>query len=255
ARGFCEVLLRFVVRQTPGLTEHGHERMGIVDYLRFGRRLGLAGMGVLALRFARAIRELFRLRRAHLCEAARALRAQHEQALARFAHARGVGVERVRALTRLWVPPITRSSFGIMTSLLLDRLALALLSAAILAALAVVAFFYPAALLGALAVVPGWIAGHWVLSKRRKIDPGPELAARARAVASLFRAPFIVMGHTHVPAHQPLGADATDTNVGPGSEDEGEPARAHLLIEVEGAKARARLLRWDRALGPIGFDH
>ncbi len=88
ARGFCDVLLRFVVRPTPGLSEHGHEEKGIVDYLRFGLRLGVSGMVVLALRFVQAIRELFRLRRANLAGATGSLRAQHEQALKRFA-ARG----------------------------------------------------------------------------------------------------------------------------------------------------------------------
>lgn len=254
-RGFCDVLLRFVVRRTPGLTEHGHERMGIVDYLRFGRRLGLAGMAALACRFARAIYELFRLRRAHLGEAARAIRAQHEQALARFAHARGVGLERVSALTRLWVPPITRSISGIMTSLLLDRLALALFCVLALGGVAVASIFQPLALALALVLLPAWIAGHWVLSRRRIVDPSPVLAARARKIAALFRAPFIVMGHTHVPAHQRLGEHSTYINVGSWTEDDGgEAACAHLVIEVEGTRPRARLLRWDRALGPILFE-
>lgn len=253
ARGFCEVLLRFVVRQTPGLTEHGHERMGIVDYLRFGHRLGLAGMAALALRFVRAIRELFRVRRAHLGDAARALRAQHDQALARFARARGLGLDRLRALKRLWVPPITRTIAGILGSLLLDRLALATLSVSALAALGVAAIAHPGALLGALVVVPAWIAGQRLLSKRRKVDAAPELAARAGAVASLFRAPFIVMGHTHVPARQALGEHATYINVGSWADEDGDPSRAHLVIEVAREGPRARLLRWDRALGPIAL--
>ncbi len=256
ARGFSEVLLRFVVRQTPGLKEHGHEELGIVDYLRFGRRLGASGMAALVVRFARAIRELFVLRRAHLSEAARELRARHERALARFARARRIGLRRVRALFRLQVPPVTKTVSGILGSLLLDRLALAIGCAAVLGVLGVAALFEPAALLGALAVVPAWTLGQRVLKKRRKIDPVKELAARAGAVASLFRAPFIVMGHTHVPACQPLGEHATYINVGSWAEDDGDaPAsRAHLVIDVGRRGPRARLLRWDRALGPIGFD-
>ncbi|HEY8430914.1 MAG TPA: hypothetical protein VIL20_21190, partial [Sandaracinaceae bacterium] len=190
ARGFSDVLLRFVVRQTPGLSEHGHERMGVLDYLRFGVRLGASGMVALALRYARAIRELFRLRRAYLRGATRELRAQHMRAMARFARATRVGLGRVRELHRLQVPPITRSFFGILESVLLDRLLLALVCIALLVASAVAAAFEPALLTGTAGVAAGWIAGQRWLAKRRKVDPADELAARAHAVASLFRVPY-----------------------------------------------------------------
>ncbi len=41
ARGFCDVLLRFVVRPTEGMRESGHEHVGVVHYLRFGARHAL----------------------------------------------------------------------------------------------------------------------------------------------------------------------------------------------------------------------
>lgn len=257
ARGFCDVLLRFVVRQTPGMTEHGHEEMGIVDYLRFGAKLGASGMVALAVRFARAIRELFRLRQAYLQGATSELRAQHEQAMARFARARRVGTRRIRALYRLQVPPITRSISGILASVLLDRLALALLCIALLGALAVLGTYEPYVLLGALVVAALWIAGQRWLAKRRNIDPAKELAARARAVASLFRVPFIVMGHTHQPMREPLGSDATYINVGSWAEDEtghARPSRAHLVIHPGEDRPIAQFLRWDGALGPQAYD-
>ncbi len=256
ARGFCDVLLRFVVRQTPGLSEHGHEEMGIVDYLRFGRRLGAGGKAELVVRFARAIRELFRLRRAHLAEATAAVRAQHEQAMARFARARKVGLRRVRALWRLQATPITKTVSGIMSSLLLDRLALAAASVTLLTVVAIIATFVPLAWTAAALVAAFWIAGHHLLRRRRKIDAVPELAMRAAAVAAIFPAPFIVMGHTHVPARQSLRDDVTYVNVGSWAEDDGTPRapRSHLVIHPGDDGPVAHFLRWDRALGPTEYE-
>src|SRR5690606_11761777 len=150
----------------------------------------------------------------------------------------------------LQVPPVTKTVSGILGSLLLDRLALAIGCAAVLGVLGVAALFEPAALLGALAVMPAWVLGQRALKKRRKIDAVTELAARAGAVASLFRAPFIVMGHTHVPACQPLGDHATYINVGSWAEDDGDaPAsRAHLVIAVGRRGPPARPARRDRCL-------
>jgi UDP-2,3-diacylglucosamine pyrophosphatase LpxH len=256
ARGFCDVLLRFVVRQTPGLSESGHESLGIVDYLRFGTRLGIRGMVALGVRFALAIRELFRLRREHLHEATRRLRVQHLLALRRFARARKLGVTKVRALLKLQVPPVTNTISGIMGSLLLDRLALATSCIAVLGLLALLAIFEPRALLGVLAVIPIWILGHRYFAKRRKIDPVEELASRAREIASLFRAPFVVMGHTHVLAREPLEG-ATYINVGFWAEEEGDRERAprtHLVIHPEGDGAVAHFLRWDRSTGPTEIE-
>jgi UDP-2,3-diacylglucosamine pyrophosphatase LpxH len=259
ARGFCDVLLRFVVRQTPGLGEGGHEKMGIVDYLRFAARLGAGGMITLAIRFARAVRELFKVRREHLHDATPTLRAQHEHAIKRFARARKLGLRRVRALWRLQVPPITRSISGIMASVLLDRLALGTVSILLIVAFAITGLFTHELMFAlALAVVPAWIfVSRWLAKKRPNADAVRELAQRAASVATLFPAPFIVMGHTHVPAREPLSRDATYINVGSWAEDEhedGTASRAHLVIHPSDEGPIAKFLRWDRALGPLEYE-
>ncbi|HHH28304.1 MAG TPA: hypothetical protein ENK57_08165 [Polyangiaceae bacterium] len=84
ARGFCDVLLRYVVRQTPGLPEHGHEETGLWFYANFARQLGIGGGAGILVRYVNAIRELFRLRRDHMSEAGSRLRAGHERAMRRF---------------------------------------------------------------------------------------------------------------------------------------------------------------------------
>ena len=44
ARGFCDVLLRYVVRPTQGLRDSGHESMGVMSYVSIGMHLGFRGM-------------------------------------------------------------------------------------------------------------------------------------------------------------------------------------------------------------------
>ncbi|MBL9111902.1 MAG: metallophosphoesterase, partial [Myxococcales bacterium] len=74
-RGFSSILLRYVVRRTDGMKEHGHETLGVFDYVAFGLKLGLRGVVRLVSRFSDAVVELFRLRRAHFSEAMSTLRA------------------------------------------------------------------------------------------------------------------------------------------------------------------------------------
>lgn len=255
ARGFSDVLLRYVVRPTEGLTEHGHERYGIFDYVGFGLRLGARGMFDLGRRFVDAIAELFRLRRAYLGEAAAALRAEHERRMALLAEASQIGLDRLRALAALQAPPITRSIRGILASVLLDRLALGFVCASALLVLAAIGVRHGHALWGGLLVLGTWSASHRWLSSQRKIDPAEELVGRAGQLARLFPAAFVVMGHTHVPAHVPLGdAQATYINLGSWAEEEPSPQhpeeayrapRTHLVIHVGEQGPRAEFLAWD----------
>src|SRR6202044_2440173 len=105
ARGFTDVFLRYVVRPTHGMKEHGHEGMGLVDYLSFAAGLGARGLLRLGWRFASAVLELFRLRREYFSEAARTLREEHERRVALLGQARRIGLDRVRALIALQAPP------------------------------------------------------------------------------------------------------------------------------------------------------
>ena len=205
ARSFSDVLLRFVVRPTKGLPEYGHDQMGLADYVLFAARLGARGLVRLGLRFASAVVELFRLRRAHLSDAARALGEEHERRMASLAVATRVGIERLQALASLQVPPVTQSAQKILASVLLDRLGAGLLAFFAVAAVEIAGHKYAWCWPAVAGVGVGWwLLAQVNLAARRKewfgehLDNHETLAERAGHLARLFPAAFVVMGHTHV---------------------------------------------------------
>lgn len=260
-RGFCDVLLRFVVRPTLGMSEHGHESRGLLHYLAFGMKLGVGGMMRLGVRFFEAIVELFRLRRAHLTRAAMKLRAEHKRRARLLARAARISMSRLRALLALQSPPITRTVRGILASLLLDRLALAL-TATVLLAVTVVLGAHDARFFSAsVGIALAWFFGHRHLAGQRTIDPADVMAERATHLARLLPAAFIVMGHTHEPRVLPVN-DGASTYINLGSWTEDEPAsgkkasyraaRTHLVIHVRDGTPVAELRAWEPT-GPRRF--
>jgi len=266
ARGFSDVLLRYVVRPTMGLREHGHETKGALDYLAFGAHLGLRGMVQLGVRFVEAVVELFKLRRSYFTDAARALREEHERRVALLAEATRIGVDRIRALAALQTPPITRSIRGILASVLLDRLALALgCSIAMFVTAVVMGLRSGHFLVPSLTIAFAWVLGHRYLARARQLDPAEQMAERANHLARLLPAAFVVMGHTHAPAEKPV-ADGTAKYINLGSWAEEEPdtgtddngdiayhaARTHLVIHLRDGQAVGELREWDTQ-GPRKF--
>jgi UDP-2,3-diacylglucosamine pyrophosphatase LpxH len=251
ARGFCDTLIRFVVRPTRGMKEHGHENVGLGYYLAFGAQLGISGMVKLGVAFTKAVAEMFRLRRANLSDAAKALRADHEERVARLAAVTRLGIERLRSLLSLQARPITSTVAGIMRGVLLDRLAVAVVALLTLGVLAIFGRFHGAAAWAAGGVVLAWTLLHVYFSRQRTIDPAAHMVDRAAQLAKLFPAAFVVMGHTHVPAAVPAGA-ATYINVGSWAEeaDDGavdgyRAARTHLVIHVRNERAEAQFCTWE----------
>ena len=245
-RGFCDTLLRYVVRQTRGMSEHGHEHVGMLHYLGFAVRLGLAGTARLVLQFVLAIVELFRLRRAHWSDAAERLRADHELRVARLAGAMRDGPARLRALLSLQVAPITSSVRGILKSLLLDRM----VAGGVAFALGATALALHATVLVPLLLVAWLLVDRW-LTAQRSVDPAQVMVDRAAQLARIFPAAFVVMGHTHTPVSVPAG-EATYVNLGAWAEDEeAEPThsyrapRTHLVIHIGEQGPQAQFYAWD----------
>jgi UDP-2,3-diacylglucosamine pyrophosphatase LpxH len=266
ARSFSDVLLRWVVRPTRGVPEYGHDRMGLVDYVMLGVSMGVGGLVRLFARFLAAVFELFRLRRAYLTEAARGLRDEHDRRMAALAEKTRVGIERLRALAALQVPPVTRSIPKILASVLLDRLALGLAAATAIATLAIACWRHPWSWVAMVTIGAAWLLAHRQLTQRRKawfgdkLDNDETLVERAGHLARLFPAAFVVMGHTHTPAMVSV-AEGAATYVNVGSWHEAEPngeeaafraARTHLVIHPDPAGPTAHFLAWSTE-GPRRF--
>jgi hypothetical protein len=237
--------------------------MGVGDYVALAVKLGFRGGLNLFTRYVSAIAELFRLRRVSLSEAATALRVEQERRLSHFAKAMRIDLQRLRALVALQARPVTRSVRGIMSSLLLDELALGVLSVAVLVVLGVLGFrVHSLFAAGGALVVAAWWLVHRYLKRTRHVDPQCELVARAAPLARLFPAAFVVMGHTHVPVRAVVDENgATYVNTGSWSEDEGaapdaslshRAARTHLVIRIRDTGPEAELLAWGSE-GPKRF--
>ncbi len=257
-RDFSSVLLRHVVRRTPGMKEYGHDTMGLADYIGFAIRLGLRGLVGLSVRFARAVAALFEVKREHDSDAARVMREEHDGKVVSRASGVASEVERLRALVALQVAPITRTARGIVSSVLLDRLSLAAASVLLVLVLALLSLWDSRFGFGAFSVPLCAIGGMAYLSRQRKLDPAEEMVTRAEALAALFPAPFVVMGHTHVPVDRELGTTRY-INLGSWAEEEAEghekayrAARTHLVIDVEDGAAKAELRAWSATDGPAG---
>jgi UDP-2,3-diacylglucosamine pyrophosphatase LpxH len=258
ARGFSDTLIRFVVRPTRGIPEHGHENLGVADYVGFGLRLGVKGTFTLATRFAQAVIELFRLRRVYLGEAAKALHAEHVRRVRLLGEVTRIGQARLEALLALQTPPVTSSIGGILGSVLLDRIALAMGAAIALIIVAILSFRNGHVGWAALAVLSAWSLAHRHLARNRHVDPRETLAERAGHLAKLFPAAFVVMGHTHVPVKTPINeGTSTYVNLGAWADDDDDIAddapaeqrapRTHLVIRVGPSGPVGELLRWTGA--------
>lgn len=262
-RGFSETLLRAIVRRTPGLKEHGHEDRGLGSYIGWGLGLGFAGSWGLVRRFFETVAELVHIQRAYRTPRGVALAEEHERHLDAMAERTGFGGDKLRRLASLHSPPISSTLLGVLGSVMLDRLAVGLVMTIALALTlvlwrtGVIGSAGPWAL-GALAAL--WIALHVALSRARgSVDPAAEMTRRVKDIAELFPAPYVVMGHTHVPlVHR--SADVTYINVGGWSEEApdekdatAKPYRAprtHLVIHDHPEGAVAHLHAWDPTEGP-----
>jgi UDP-2,3-diacylglucosamine pyrophosphatase LpxH len=258
-RSLSDILLRYVVRPTRGMSESGHEHATAFDYLRFALRLGSSGMLTLGRRFLVAIAALVAVWRDHFSDAARWVREEHERKLALLAEARQISLIKLRALALLQRPPVTRSLLRILAGVMLDRIAMAV--AGLIALIFVlVTRWTPELGIGVGLGVASIGTGFWLWRRARgAIDASQSLREGAARVASLFPAAFVVMGHTHLPEVHSAGAH-TYVNLGAwaeedapdGSKSPSPASRTHLVVEDKDGMPVASLLTWD-STGPRRF--
>lgn len=257
-RGFSETLLRSIVRRTPGLKEHGHEDRGLASYVSWALTLGVRGTYALLARFFAAVIELVRTQRAYLTEAARTMRREHDERVAARASESGLHAGDLRNLLALQSRPIGSTFRGVLASVMLDRLATGLFVVFALGAIALLVRLGPFdgyGLYATAAVVAIWVALHFYLSAGRgSVDPAKQMTDRAARIAKMFRAPYVVMGHTHIPLSLQAG-ESTYINVGSWAEEDDatssyRAARTHLVIHEREGRPEALFYEWRADEGP-----
>ncbi len=261
-RSLSDILLRYVVRPTRGLKETGHDTASALDYLRFGASLGLRGIASLGRRFAVAILALLALWREHMSGAANWVRAEHDRKMALLAEARQISLIKLKALAQLQKPPVTKSLVRILAGVMIDRVAVSVVVAALVIRL-LLARWTPLLGLELGVSVPLLGALAWLWRRARgAIDPSDALRERAALVARVFPAAFVVMGHTHLPeVHKAANVASTYVNLGAWAEEEPEdgrvpllPAsRTHFVVQHVDGRAEAALWSWDEVEGPKRF--
>jgi UDP-2,3-diacylglucosamine pyrophosphatase LpxH len=262
-RSLSDILLRYVVRPTRGMSEVGHDSANAFDYLRFALRLGWSGMLALGRRFLVAIAALVAVWREHFSDAARWVRQEHERKLGLLAEARQISVARLRALAGLQRLPITRSLVRILAGVMVDRVAIAVVSLIALVFVLITRWTIELGIATAIGILSLAIVSWLWRRARGAIDASQALREGAARVATVFPAAFIVMGHTHLPeVHPAADGEAPHTYVNLGAWAEEDPAegalhvpasRTHLVVyEVDG-QAVASLLTWDAEAGPQRF--
>lgn len=265
AASFSDILLRYVVRPTRGLSTHGHDGKNIAFYLRMAYAMGLRGGARLGYRFMRAVMAMVDAWRDHVSERARELRAEHERSFQQLAERVRLSVDKLVLLSSLWATPVTGTFRSILRSVFLDMLAAAAGSAVLLAVLLLSEALSPI-YVAPLAVLIGAGIYKWMRSSR-VIDQSGALRKGAARVAELLPVRFVIMGHTHDPVMEPISNGATYINLGGWAVDDLDAGNApvtpapctHVVIREVDGTPQAELRRWSADHGPsivqASFEH
>jgi UDP-2,3-diacylglucosamine pyrophosphatase LpxH len=254
AYSFSDILLRYVVRPTRGLSASGHDGKRLADYLRLAYSMGLHGGARLGYRFFRAVFAMIHAWRDHVSERARELRAEHDRHMQGIAERFRLSMDKLRALAALNAPPVTGRFFLILRSVFLDLTA-AIGASALLVMVLLLGGLMPVEYIAPLAAVLGGGIYTWMKTSR-VIDPEGPLRKGAARVAELFPAVFIVMGHTHDPVMEPVKDGVTYINLGAWAVDDvdnegayAHPPCTHAVIRCVDGKPHAELRRWSSESG------
>ncbi|MCA9602098.1 MAG: metallophosphoesterase, partial [Myxococcales bacterium] len=255
---FSDLLLRQIVRPTPGVGSEGHESRGIADYVRFGVSLGIRGAAKLFYRYVSATLSALGRWRAYVGEKAAAIQREHERQLDALAGRMRIGAEKFRAIAALWPRPVTSGGLPVLRSMFIDRMLFLSAAATIVTVtgLLIPAAYWAPLSLGLLAMS----AGYWVWSARarhRDVDPRVQMHLAASYSAKVLPSRYVVMGHTHEPVAERVADDVTYVNLGNWGVDDvdgppgDEPPRTHLVLRWVGDRAEAAFLKWNPGEAPV----
>lgn len=244
-----DILMRYVVRPTRGMSMSGHDAMRFTDYVKLVFRMGLRGALRLGLRFGHAIMAMCQVWRDHLSEAATELRGEHDRFMQQIAERVRVGSDKLSALAAAWARPVTGRLSAIVRIVFLDLLA-AIAGSTLLILALLVSNAVPVAYIAPIAVALGGGIYAWMKTARVMIDQCNDLRRGAAHVAALLPTRFVVMGHTHKPLMEAISEGVTYVNLGGWAVDDldAEPDApapcTHLVIRHVDGLPHAELRRW-----------
>jgi UDP-2,3-diacylglucosamine pyrophosphatase LpxH len=255
-----QVLRYFVNRYTKGEDFDDADTWGVVEYLKWVFRMGnplqiAADYFMMVFRLTYPIlRQSLRLSRKVARAAGRAMDkklgeddrlATVRQLLGRFV---GASEGQVRSLLAVASRPAEQSLFDSAQLFYLDRMLLSLvcLGGAVQVLRLPVAWGFRLAAFAAVGIVFG--ALNAILSRQRETDAHPLLLQAARRVAEIFDVRYVVMGHSHRAASEPVGASARYFNTGSWTNERQSEGFPHVC--VEGRLAELRRWKGPPALAP-----
>jgi UDP-2,3-diacylglucosamine pyrophosphatase LpxH len=253
AYSFSDILMRYVVRPTRGLSSSGHDDKDMSHYVRLATSMGWRGGLRLAYRFGRAVVAMMRAWRDHVSGRAQELRAENERRLHQVAERFRMSIDKLRELAALSARPVTGRFFAITRSVFLDLLAAITVLTLLVATLLLFKVVAPA-YVAPIGIVLGLAIYTWMKSSR-VADPCVALRRRAGRIAELLPTRFVVMGHTHRPLTESIAEGVTYVNLGGWAVDDldqevdAAPC-THLVIRDVGGQLEAELRRWCSDEGP-----
>ncbi|MEY4512989.1 MAG: hypothetical protein RLZZ450_5111, partial [Pseudomonadota bacterium] len=257
------VLLRHVARPTRGLSSASYGYVGMGAYVLLLLQLGLRGSGQIAVRYSRACHRLVSERFVRAVDGGRRHMQRAQASFRRFAVHSGVSTTRLEALREIYVAPAVQNLSLIVRSLYLDRIASGLLAFAALAT-ALIIGAYTSRSIGALCAIPALLlAAYALIGSGSNTPPKASMQRGAERIAGLFRARWVVMGHTHEPLISLVAADSRYVNLGSWGTD--DPPEEQLAVHASSCtflELRARegeyvaaLLHWDLERGPVATNY
>jgi UDP-2,3-diacylglucosamine pyrophosphatase LpxH len=248
------VLLRHVARPTRGLSSEAYGYVGMYAYVVLLGKLGLMGSIRLAERFFRASARLLNESLSYTKARARRKTRRARARMRLFSRQEGVRERQLSELTKLYVQPAVHSLDAVIRSLYLDRILCVLCLPATLL-FAWLAFHYGASL-GALmcSLLALASAAYAIVGRGKNTAPTARMRQSAGRIAELFKARWVVMGHTHEPTFDPVSPSSHYVNLGSWGNDDPpeEHAGAHpspctfLVIRARQGDYYAEFLRWNQ---------
>jgi UDP-2,3-diacylglucosamine pyrophosphatase LpxH len=248
------VLLRNVARPTRGLSTSAYSYVSFGAYVQLLLRLGWKGTAGIAVRFAEASWRLMRESVLHGQRPGRIRDLMARARMRRFARGVGVSEQQLGELRNLYAPPAVQSLQFVIRSLYIDRI-FASLGTGLFVSIAVLAACLASTLWTVLFAVPAVaLCVYAAIGLERRLEPAERMRENARNIARMFKARWVVMGHTHQAMVAPLDGDASYVNLGYWGEDDVPEERGnaphspctYLVIRHQDGDYRAELLSWKR---------